>query len=304
MASLRPAGPLLLGASVCYLTVTGRAHGDERFRISVLSEKERAVIQAIQPTSSADGVEWDLHDLYGGVDDPRISADLDAALKRAQAFEGEYRGKINVVNGPAPEFVVSALTELEGLSEQMDKPAIFAQLLHAAKTDDPKRGALVSKTREGRTLINKHLIFFDLEWVKLPHEAARPLIDAPALARYRHYLEQKRAWRPHYLTEPEEKILDEKNVTGRAAWVRLFDETVSAIQCPFEYDGRVERVAKEELLAKLYDADRSVRQAAANGITRGLQENARLLTYIFNNLVLDHKSDCELRHFDGPMAPR
>jgi oligoendopeptidase F len=58
------------------------------------------------------------------------------------------------------------------------------------------------------------------------------------------------------------------------------------------------------ILAKLYDADRSVRQRAAEGLTQGLQDNARLLTYIFNNLVLDHKVDCELRHFDGPMAPR
>jgi oligoendopeptidase F len=262
------------------------------------------VNQSINPSSSADGVVWNLHDLYSGVDDPQIAYDLDAALKRAQHFEGEYRGKINVEAGPAPELLHAALVELEGLAELMDKPAVYAQLVHAAKTDDPKHGALLSKTREARTAINKHLIFFDLEWVKLPDEAARPVMEAPLLSKYRHYLEHKRAWRPHYLSEPEEKILDEKNVTGRAAWVRLFDETVSAIQCPFEHDGKSERVGKEQLLSKLYDPDRTVRSAAADGITRGLQENARLLTYLFNTLVLDHKSDCELRHFDSPMAPR
>jgi oligoendopeptidase F len=262
------------------------------------------MIQAIQPSSSANGIVWDLRDLYRDVDDPQISEDLDSALKRAQAFEAAYRGKIHVENGPAPEFLRDALVELEGLSEQMDKPAIYAQLIHAAKTDDPRHGALVSRTREARTAINKHLIFFDLEWVKLPEDLARPLIESPVLARYRHYLEQKRAWRPHYLSEPEEKVLDEKNVTGRAAWVRLFDETVSSILCPFEFDGQVERVSKEQLLSKLYDSDRNVRRTAAEGITKGLQENARLLTYIFNTVVLDHKSDCELRHFDSPMAPR
>jgi oligoendopeptidase F len=262
------------------------------------------MIQALHPSSSADGIVWDLHDLYGGPDDPRIAEDLEAALKRAAAFEATYRGQINIEGGPLPELLLASLIEQEGLFEQMDKPAVYAQLLHAAKTDEPKHGALVSMTREARTMINKHLIFFDLEWVKLPDAAARPLIEAPALAKYRHYLEQKRAWRPHYLSEPEEKILDEKGVTGRAAWVRLFDETVSGIECPFELDGKTERVSKEQLLAKLYDADRDIRRAAADGITKGLQENARLLTYIFNNLVLDHKADCALRHFDSLMGPR
>jgi oligoendopeptidase F len=259
---------------------------------------------ASHPSSSADAVVWNLHELYAGADDPKIGSDLESAMQRAEAFESAFRGKIQSDGGPAAELLHSALIELESLSEQMDKPAIYAQLLHAAKTDDPKHGALVARTREARTAINKHLIFFDLEWVKLPDEAARPVMDSPILAKYRHYLEQKRAWRPHYLSEPEEKILDEKSVTGRAAWVRLFDETVSTIQCPFEHDGKAERVGKEQLLSKLYDPDRSIRRAAADGITRGLQENARLLTYIFNNLVLDHKADCNLRHFDSPMAPR
>src|SRR5262245_25433575 len=155
------------------------------------------MIQAIRPSSSADNVAWDLKDLYAGVDDAAINRDLEGALRRAQAFEKTYRGQIE--SGPSGELMLAALQELESLSEQMDKPAIYASLVHAAKTDDPKHGALLSKTREQRTAINKHLIFFDLEWVKLADEPARAVMDAPVLARYRHYLEQKRAWRPHYL---------------------------------------------------------------------------------------------------------
>src|SRR5439155_14141442 len=177
-------------------------------------------------------------------------------------------------------------------------------LVHAAKTDDPRHGALLARTREQRTVINKHLIFFDLEWVKLPDDVVRGLLGRPELARYRHYLEHKRAWRPHFLSEPEEKILDEKTVTGRAAFVRLFDESVASIKFPFEHAGKEERLSLQEIYAKLYDSDCGVRRAGAEGWTRGLQENARLLTYIFNTLVVDHKADCELRRFDGPMAPR
>jgi oligoendopeptidase F len=262
------------------------------------------MIQAAQPSSSAAGVAWDLGDLYAAVDDPRLSADLDAALKRAQAFEAAYRGKIDPPGGPGAELLLAAVRELESLSEQMDKPAVYAGLLHAAKTDDPRHGALLAKTREQRTVINKHLIFFDLEWVKVPDDAVAQLLARPELSRYRHYLDQKRAWRPHYLSEPEEKVLDEKSVTGRAAFVRLFDETVASIKYPYEHDGREERLSLQEINAKLYDSDREVRRAGAEGWTRGLQENARILTYIFNTLVLDHRTDCDLRKFDSPMGPR
>jgi oligoendopeptidase F len=258
----------------------------------------------VRMSSSAAGVRWSLSDLYQAPDDPRVEADLAEALRRAQAFEAAYRGKINVSGGPLPALLLAALEELESLYEQMDKPATYASLIHAAKTDDPKHGALLSRTREQRTAINKHLIFFDLEWVQLADEPARSLIAAPPLARFRHYLDQKRAWRPHFLSESEEKVLDEKSVTGRAAFVRLFDETVASLKFPYDHDGKTQLLSQQEILAKLYDADRTARKAAADGLTRGLQDNARLLTYIFNTLVLDHKSDCGLRKFDHPMAPR
>jgi oligoendopeptidase F len=262
------------------------------------------MIQALKPTSSAEGISWNLGDLYQDVADPRIQQDLDQARKRAVAFEAAYRGKVDVPGGPSPALLRQALQELESLYEQMDRPAVFASLLHAAKTDDPARGALLAHTREQRTAINQHLIFFDLEWVKLPEEAVRKALADPALAHYRHYLEQKRAWKPHFLSEPEEKLLEEKAVTGRAAFVRLFDETVSTLRFPFEHAGQTQSLTMQEINARLYDADREVRRAAAAGLTRGLQENARLLTYLFNNLVLDHQTDCRLRHFDSPMGPR
>jgi oligoendopeptidase F len=260
--------------------------------------------QAIEPASSAAGVSWDLKDLYKNVGDSTIGDDLKSALKRAQAFESTYRGKIETLDSSAAPFLGTAMAELEGLYEQMDKPSVYAHLVHAAKTDEPRHGALLSRAREERTAINKHLIFFDLEWVKVADEPASALCKHPALARYRHYLEQKRVWRPHYLSEPEEKILDEKAVTGRAAFVRLFDETVSTMKFPFEMETGVDMLSQQEILAKLYDPDCGVRKAAARGLTKGLQGNSRLLTFIFNNLVLDHHADCRLRSYADFMQPR
>jgi oligoendopeptidase F len=261
-----------------------------------------AATSATKLGSSADGVAWELNDLYPSVESPALTLDLDASLSRARAFEAAYRGQIQA--GPDARLLVAALTELEGLSEQMDRPAVFASLLHAAKTDDPRHGALLSQTRERRTAINKHLIFFDLEWIQVPDDKAAALCADPALARFRHYLEQKRAWKPHYLSEPEEKILEEKSITGRAAFVRLFDETVAGLTFPYEHNGHTEQLPLQQINAKLYDSDRTARQAAAMALTRGLRDNGRLLTFLFNTLALDHRADCDLRHFDDPMSPR
>ncbi len=252
--------------------------------------------------SSAVGVAWDLSDLYDGLADPAIERDLDDALARARTFEASYRGKIEP--GPSADLLLGAVRELEALSELMDKPITYASLVHAAKTDDPAHGALLTKTRERRMQINKHLIFFDLEWVKVEDGVVAGLLASPALARYRHYLKQKRAWRPHYLSEPEEKVLEEKSVTGRAAFVRLFDESVASIRFPFEHGGKAEQLSLQQINAKLYSPDRTIRAAAAAGLTRGLQDNAHLLTFVLNTLVLDHRSDCDLRHFQSPMGPR
>ncbi len=257
-----------------------------------------------RPSSSADGVAWNLADLYAGPDDPKINTDLESSLAHAQAFESHYRGKIAVPNGPSAELLLSALQEYESLLELMDRSSVYASLLHAAKTDEPRHGALLNHTRERRTAVNKHLIFFDLEWIKVDDQAAAKLSALPSLARYRHYLEQKRTWKPHYLSEPEEKLLEEKSITGRAAFVRLFDESVASIVFPFSHDGKTEQLSLQQINAKLYDPDRTARQAAAEGLTKGLKENARLLTYVFNTLVLDHRSDTNLRQFDSPMASR
>src|SRR4051812_37786511 len=119
------------------------------------------------PESSAAGVAWDLADLYAGVDDAGIERDLDTAEARAKAFEAQDRGKGAVPGGPAAAELHAALVELEELCEQMDRPAVYASLLHASSSQDPKRGALLARTRERRTAINTHLIFFDLEWVKV-----------------------------------------------------------------------------------------------------------------------------------------
>src|SRR5262249_56874166 len=118
------------------------------------------------------------------------------------------------------------------------------------------------------------VIFWTREWTRGEDPGANKLLPHEERARYRHYLEQKRIWRPHYLSEPEEKVLEEKSNTGRSAFVRLFDETVSSIQCPYKRGRESASLSVQQVLAKLYDPDRKARAAGAAALTKGLQANA------------------------------
>ena len=257
-----------------------------------------------KPISSADGVAWDLKDLYIGPDDPAIDADLSAALKLAEAFEARYRGAIAAEGGVAPAALSGALSEFEGIYEQVGRAISYAHLLHAAKSDEAKHGALLQSVRERATAVRKHLIFFELEWLRVPDEDAGRIAASPEVASYRHYLESERRYRPHRLSEAEEKILEEKANTGARAFARLFDETLSSARFQIEVEGEIEEMNEQRALALLYHPDRQQRRAAAEGFTRGLRSHSRVLTYIFNVLVFDRKVDDGLRSYPTPMSAR
>ena len=258
-------------------------------------------INGSSPSSSADGVAWDLSDLYSGVDDPKLDSDLDSADVRAGEFAARYRGTLGSLS--AAEFA-EAVSELEDISELADAAVIFAQLLHAAKSDDPARGKLVAHTAERNSAIRNRLVFFELEWGALDDNTAANLMNDPATQRYRHFLEKERRFKPHRLSEPEETLLEQKSNTGSRAFSRLFDELTARLVCNVEIDGDSRRLNESETLALLYDPDRNARRAASEAMTVSLREQSHLLTYVMNTLVQDHKVDTTLRSFASPMASR
>jgi len=255
-------------------------------------------------SSQVESVAWDLGDLYAGPDDPRLAADLADALEAAQQFDRQYRGKVAIAGGPSPELVASALAAMEGILERTGKASAYADLLHASDVTPAAHGALVAMTHEKGSAVRQALIFFELEWLALDDDAAQRVIDAPACQHYRHFLRSLRRYRPHVLTEPEEKILEDKANTGGRAFARLFDELVSSLVFEVESDGGVQRLNESEALALLYDHRRDVRRAAAAAITRTLQDNQLAIGFIFNTLTQDHAVDDRLRSFAGPMAAR
>ena len=251
-----------------------------------------------------EGVGWDLSDLYESAADPAVERDLAAALDRAKSFNARYRGTINVPGGPSPEWVAQGLVEMEAILEQADKPAIYAGLLHAADMRPPQHGALVAMTQERGSEIHNQLLFFDLEWIALDDGAANAIIDSPACARYRHHLASTRRYRPHMLSEPEEKILEETANTGRRAFSRLFDEELSSLSFEVEVDGERRQLNESGVLALLHDARRDLRRRAAAALTEKLRDRSLLLTFIFNITAQDHALSDRLRRFPDPMAAR
>jgi oligoendopeptidase F len=254
--------------------------------------------------SAARCVAWDLSDLYATHDDPRLVADLDAALSAAKEFSKRYRGKINVAGGPTAALVGEAVAAMEAILERASKAGAYADLLHAADATPPEHGALIALTQERGSAIRQEVLFFDLEWLALDDAAAERVIDDPQCRRYRHFLRSLRRYRPHVLSEPEERILEDKANTGARAFSRLFDEVVSALTFEVEIDGTRQQLNESGVLTLLYDPRRDVRRTAAEALTRGLRANELLLGFIFNTLVQDHAVDDRLRRYPDPMQAR
>ena len=247
--------------------------------------------------TGAENVVWNLDDLVAPPAAPGVDRLLAEAERRVARFSARYRGK---VAGLSAAEMKALLTEYEELIEMVGRAESYASLSWSTQSDDPARGALLQKVAEKQSQLSQQALFLDLEWANAPDDAARLLIDDPLLARWRHWLIVSRRYKPHLLSEPEEKILAEKAVTGRQAWVRYFDETVSANR--YEWDGG--QVTQEVILRQLYEPDRDRRQAAAASLTRGLRAIQRTTTYIMNTLLAEKSSEDTLRRFPAWISAR
>lgn len=246
---------------------------------------------------------WDLSDLYSGVDDPRLEADMQAGRRRAEEFARRFKGSIAVAELNSGH-LRAALDEYEALLRNQYRPQAFASLLFSTNTQDPARGALLQKSREFGSAVGIHLVFFDLEIGQIPAATYEKVSQNPELAPYRHYLDHQRKLAVHNLSEPEEKILVETaNVRGQA-FSRLSTEINTRTRYRVEREGQVQEMTQSQVLALLHDADRSVRQAAAESVTAALKHNAHLSTFIYNTLL--HEKDVldRLRHYESPAASR
>src|SRR3954447_22414052 len=232
--------------------------------------------------------EWDLDPLVDAKGEEGALAALEDADRRAAAFAERYAGKVEDLDGAQLVEAMRAIAEIEDLA---GRAGSYAGLRFSTDTADPARGALLQKVQELGTAIETKLLFFGLEWAALEDDRAEELLGAEGLDFARHHLRNERRYRPYLLSEPEEKILTEKHVSGRAAWGRLFAEQVSAIRV-----GEADEPL-DSALARLLSGDRSVRERTAGEVTEALQGGLRTRAFIFNTLLADKATDDRLRGY-------
>jgi len=247
--------------------------------------------------TGAETVLWDLSVFYQSPDDQQIEADIAELKQLVAAFQERWRGR---VAGMSASDFCAAYQALEAIIDLRGRLESFAFLNFSTDTANTAYQAAVARIQELEAALQQQLVFFDLEWNALDDDAAARILDDPAVAAYRYVMESGRRYRPYQLSEPEEQIIIEKQVTGASAWKRFFTQLTSA----FRFDWMGEPVNLEYLLNKLRDADRDTREMAWRKLSDKLQERSMELTFIFNTLALDKSQSDNRRGYASWISQR
>ena len=241
--------------------------------------------------------EWDLAPLVDGEERAGAERMLEEGRERSSRFAATYAGKVAALDAAALQ---AAMAELEAINELIGRAASYASLRFSTDTADPARGALLQLVQERATEIETLLLFFELEWAAIDDVRADELLASDQLERYRHHLRSARRYRPHLLSESEEKILAEKSISSQAAWGRLFGELLAALRVDLDD----QELTLEVALSRLQSPDRELRRAAADAVSAALEPGLRTRGFIYNTLVYDKSVEDRLRHYPHWLASR
>jgi oligoendopeptidase F len=239
--------------------------------------------------------EWNLADLYPAIDSPALAEDLAAAERDAARFAADYRGRLKELaeDAAAGEKLGEAVARYEALQEILGRIMSYAGLVYAGDTSDPARAKFYGDMQGKITDISTQLLFFQLELNRLDDALLDAAAAKPPLAHWRPWLEDIRKEKPHELSDELERLFHEKSMTGRAAWNRLFDETISSLR--FTIGGK--ELTLEPALNLMQDANGEVRREAAQAVGATLKANLRIFALVTNTLAKDKEISDRWRGF-------
>lgn len=237
--------------------------------------------------------EWNLADLYAGIDSPALKADLERGEADCAAFEKDYKGKLAGLAQNDPAGLAAAVRRYEAIEDVMGRIGSYAGLLHAGNTTDPLISKFYGDTNERLTAAYLHLLFFGLELNRIDDALLEAAMAEPALGHYRPWIEDVRKEKPHQLEDRVEELFHEKSITGYSAWNRLYDETVASLR--FDVNGKT--LGIEQALNLLQDADGKKRKAAAEALAKTFKANLRTFAHVTNTLAKDKEISDRWRGF-------
>ncbi|MGJ4965453.1 M3 family oligoendopeptidase [Bradyrhizobium sp. HKCCYLRH3061] len=229
--------------------------------------------------------EWNLGDLYMGIDAPEIAHDLAKMDAECVAFETDYKGKLaeHVAREDGGEWLAEAVRRYEAIDDLAGRLGSFAGLAHAGDSVDPAISKFYGDISERLTAASTHLLFFPLELNRIDDAVISRAMETPALGHYRPWIEDLRKDKPYQLEDRVEQLFHEKSQTGYSAWNRLFDQTIAGLR----FQVGAKELAIEPTLNFLQDRDGAKRKAAAEALAKTFKANERTFALITNTLAKD-----------------
>ncbi len=240
---------------------------------------------------------WDLSDLVASPAAPKIKSGLAVAKRDAAAFAKAYEGKVAKLAAPA---FGRAFAEYERINEGLGRIGSYVSLDRTTRLEDAAAGQLAQSASEQISDISALMIFFHLEINRVPDKTMATWLKHKDVVRYRPVLDQMRVFRPYQLPDNVEKILHDRDITGAAAWMRLYDETSARLRFPY----RGKTLTETEIFHLLLSDDAAVRRDAHAAIGLVLKDNAPAFGLILNTLAKEKEIDERQRGYKSPMASR
>lgn len=247
--------------------------------------------------TGAESIVWDLSDLYPSHTHESFIHDLKETEHNAREFYNKWHGNVQNCTDDA---LLMLIQELEHINDTIGRLVSRVRLEWTTDSENAELTAVVQSLSERITDIRQNIIFVSVELRNITDEHYAYLTSSPLLARYKHWLEHNRKFRDHTLSEPEEKIDAEKDLVGITAWVRFSDQLHASTR--FDFNG--EKVTIQHLMRLMQNSDRSVRKAASESLSRGLEQTAFANTFVMNMVMTDRLLDDKIRGYSSWITPR
>ncbi|MGB9640947.1 MAG: M3 family oligoendopeptidase [Anaerolineales bacterium] len=243
---------------------------------------------------------WSLADLFPAHDSPEIKNAFAEIEKQTSEFE-KFRTQLNPTID-AQSFN-QILQNLEKIHHLLSRVYDYGALWFSADTQNQNAQAFLAQVEQIAATIQNRTLFFSLWWKELDDENAQRLMEQSG--DYRYWLEAMRHFKPHTLSEAEEKIVNIKDVTGIQALRNLYDAITNRYVFHLEVDGEKKELTRGQLMVYARHSDAEIRARAYQEMYRVYGNDSPILGMMYQAIARDwYNEQVELRHFPTPISAR